>query len=69
MNEEEIDLLKGRQSSVVHCPEANLKLGSGFAPVGKLIANHINVAIGTDGAASNNDLDMFSELRMAALLA
>lgn len=54
---------------VVHCPESNLKLASGFCPVQKLITAGVNVAIGTDGAASNNDLDMFGEMRSAALLA
>jgi 5-methylthioadenosine/S-adenosylhomocysteine deaminase len=54
---------------VVHCPESNLKLASGFCPLVKLIKAGVNVALGTDGAASNNDLDMFGELRTAALLA
>ena len=54
---------------VVHCPESNLKLASGFCPVHRLAQAGINVALGTDGAASNNDLDMFSEMRTAALLA
>jgi len=54
---------------VLHCPESNLKLASGFCPVDKLIKAGINVALGTDGAASNNDLDMFGEMRSAALLA
>jgi 5-methylthioadenosine/S-adenosylhomocysteine deaminase len=54
---------------VAHCPESNLKLASGFAPIAKLRAAGVNVAIGTDGAASNNDLDLFGELRTAALLA
>ena len=53
---------------IVHCPESNLKLASGFCPVAKCLAAGINVALGTDGAASNNDLDMFGEMRMAALL-
>jgi 5-methylthioadenosine/S-adenosylhomocysteine deaminase len=53
----------------VHCPESNLKLASGFCPVGKLRKAGVNVAIGTDGCASNNDLDMFGETRTAALLA
>ena len=55
--------------SVVHCPESNLKLASGFCPVDKIHRAGINVAIGTDGCASNNDLDMFGEMRTAALLA
>ncbi len=54
---------------VVHCPESNLKLASGFCPVAQLLKAGVNVAIGTDGAASNNDLDLFGELRTAALLA
>lgn len=54
---------------VLHCPESNLKLASGFCPVHQLLRAGINVALGTDGAASNNDLDMFSEMRTAALLA
>ena len=58
-----------RGVSVVHCPESNLKLASGFCPVGKLQKAGVNVAIGTDGCASNNDLDMFGETRTAALLA
>ncbi|MBS0557318.1 MAG: TRZ/ATZ family hydrolase [Proteobacteria bacterium] len=55
--------------SVVHCPESNLKLASGFCPAAKLRGAGVNLAIGTDGCASNNDLDMFGELRTAALLA
>jgi 5-methylthioadenosine/S-adenosylhomocysteine deaminase len=55
--------------SVVHCPESNLKLASGFCPAEKLRKAGVNVAIGTDGCASNNDLDMFGEMRTAALLA
>lgn len=56
-------------SHVVHCPESNLKLASGFCPVADLHAAGVNIALGTDGAASNNDLDMLAELRTAALLA
>jgi len=55
--------------SVVHCPESNLKLASGFCPAEKLRQAGVNVALGTDGCASNNDLDMFGEMRTAALLA
>lgn len=65
----EIDVLRERNINVIHCPESNMKLASGFCPVAQLIGKSINVALGTDGAASNNDLDMLAELRMAALLA
>jgi len=65
----DIALLRESGASVVHCPESNLKLASGFCPVAKLEMEKINVALGTDGAASNNDLDMFGELQTAALLA
>jgi 5-methylthioadenosine/S-adenosylhomocysteine deaminase len=65
----EIELLAARGASVVHCPESNLKLASGLCPVARLAAAGVNVALGTDGAASNNDLDMFGEMRTAALLA
>jgi 5-methylthioadenosine/S-adenosylhomocysteine deaminase len=66
---EEIGLLASRGASVVHCPESNLKLASGLCPVAALAAAGVNVALGTDGPASNNDLDMFGEMRTAALLA
>lgn len=65
----EIKQLALSGSHVVHCPESNLKLASGFCPIDKLLKAGVNVALGTDGAASNNDLDMFSEMRTAALLA
>ncbi|MGH8086382.1 MAG: TRZ/ATZ family hydrolase [Lysobacter sp.] len=65
----EIELCAQRGVSVVHCPESNLKLASGFCPVGKFERAGVNLAIGTDGAASNNDLDMFGETRTAAQLA
>ena len=55
--------------SVVHCPESNLKLASGFCPAEKLRRAGVNLGLGTDGCASNNDLDMFGEMRSAALLA
>ncbi len=69
LNEAEIELLAKSGSHVVHCPESNLKLASGFCPVAKLREARVNVALGTDGAASNNDLDMLGEMRTAALLA
>ena len=69
LSEAEIAMLAQHGASVVHCPSSNLKLASGFAPVARMAAAGINVAIGTDGAASNNRLDMFEEMRLAALLA
>jgi 5-methylthioadenosine/S-adenosylhomocysteine deaminase len=69
LTREEIALLARHGSSVAHCPSSNLKLASGFAPVAKLAEAGVNIALGTDGAASNNRLDMFQEMRMAALLA
>lgn len=65
----EIAQLAEAGAHIVHCPESNLKLASGFCPVEKLLRAGVNVALGTDGAASNNDLDMFGEMRSAALLA
>ena len=65
----EIALLAKHGASVAHCPTSNLKLASGFAPAGKMAAAGINVALGSDGAASNNRLDLFGEMRLAALLA
>jgi len=69
INEIDIQILQQSGAQVVHCPESNLKLASGFCPVDKLLNAGINVALGTDGAASNNDLDMLGELKTAALLA
>ncbi len=66
---DEIALCAENNVSVVHCPESNMKLASGFCPVQQLHEAGVNVCIGTDGAASNNDLDMISEMRSAALLA
>jgi 5-methylthioadenosine/S-adenosylhomocysteine deaminase len=68
LSDDEISLFAGSGAHIVHCPESNLKLASGFCPVAKCLAAGINVALGTDGAASNNDLDMFGEMRTAALL-
>jgi 5-methylthioadenosine/S-adenosylhomocysteine deaminase len=69
LTEAEIALCAERGVSVVHCPESNLKLASGFCPVAKLQQAGVNLGIATDGCASNNDLDMFGEMRTAALLA
>jgi 5-methylthioadenosine/S-adenosylhomocysteine deaminase len=66
---QEIALLARHGVSVAHCPSSNLKLASGLAPVAAMLDHGINVGIGTDGAASNNRLDMFQEMRSAALLA
>ena len=65
---DEIERLAEAGAHVAHCPESNLKLASGFCPAARLDAAGVNVALGTDGAASNNDLDLFGELRIAALL-
>jgi len=65
----EIELLAASSTSVAHCPSSNLKLASGFAPVARMLDAGINLGLGTDGAASNNRLDMFQEMRTAALLA
>ncbi|MBZ4201496.1 MAG: TRZ/ATZ family hydrolase [Methylotenera sp.] len=65
----EIDMLAAYGCHIAHCPSSNLKLASGIAPVADLLAKGVNVALGTDGAASNNRLDMFTEIRLAALLA
>lgn len=69
LSAEDIERLARNGVNVVHCPDSNLKLASGICPVAALDAAGVNVCIGTDGAASNNDLDLFSEMRSAALLA
>lgn len=69
LEEPEIEAFAASGGHVVHCPESNLKLASGFCPVHRLQRAGVNLALGTDGAASNNDLDMFSEMHTAALLA
>ncbi len=65
---DEIQTLKTTGTNVVHCPSSNLKLGSGIAPIAKLLEQGISVSLGADGAACNNRLDMFTEMRTAALL-
>ncbi|MFV9649099.1 TRZ/ATZ family hydrolase [Pseudomonas citrulli] len=69
ISEDDLALLVESNTSVIHCPESNLKLASGFCPVERLWQAGVNVAIGTDGAASNNDLDLLGETRSAAMLA
>ncbi len=69
LTNEEIALMSQQGCTVVHCPSSNLKLASGFAPIASLLSKGVNVGLGTDGAASNNRLDMFQEMRFAALLA
>jgi 5-methylthioadenosine/S-adenosylhomocysteine deaminase len=68
VNDEDLALIAASGAHVVHCPESNMKLASGVCPVQKMLDQGINVAIGTDGAASNNDLDLFGEMRSAAFL-
>jgi 5-methylthioadenosine/S-adenosylhomocysteine deaminase len=65
---EDLDLLAEARASVVHCPESNLKLGAGVCPVARLLGRGIRVALGTDGAASNNDLDLLAEARIAGFV-
>ncbi len=69
LTREEIELTGNQGCSIAHCPSANLKLASGFAPISALLNQGINIGLGSDGAASNNRLDMFEEMRLAALLA
>jgi len=68
LEDTDIELLASSGASIIHCPESSMKLAAGACPVGRLLAAGINVALGTDGAASNNDLDMFGEMRTATLL-
>lgn len=69
INDEDLRTLQETAAKVIHCPESNLKLSSGFCPVDRLLKAGIEVGLGTDGAASNNNVDMFGELHTAALLA
>ncbi len=69
LDESEIEMLATANAHVLHCPESNLKLASGFCPVQRLLDAGVNVALGTDGSSSNDDLDMLGEMRSAALLA
>lgn len=69
LGDQDIALLAATGAHVVHCPQSNMKLASGACPVSRLLASGVNVALGTDSAASNNDLNLFGEMKSAALLA
>ena len=68
LSKDEIETLLQTKTNVVHCPSSNLKLGSGIAPLAELLERGVSVSLGADGAACNNRLDMFTEMRTAALL-
>jgi len=68
LSDREVELLVERGVKVVHCPVSNLKLGAGIAPIPKLLSKGATIALGTDGAASNNSLNMFTSMKLAALL-
>ena len=68
LSDHEIDMLETTGTNVVHCPSSNMKLGSGIAPIAGLLERGVSVSLGADGAACNNRLDMFTEMRTAALL-
>lgn len=69
LNDRDMEILATHGAAVAHCPASNLKLASGIAPIGRMAVKGVNICVGTDGAASNNTLDMISEMRLAALLA
>ncbi len=69
LNGTDLQALSETAVNVIHCPESNLKLGNGICPLARLLEHDVNVALGTDGAAANNDLDLLAESRTAALLA
>ncbi|KAB2880398.1 5'-deoxyadenosine deaminase [bacterium] len=68
LNSNEMDILQETQTKVLHCPSSNLKLGSGIAPVPEMLDRGITVSLGADGAPCNNNLDIFQEMRLAALI-
>jgi 5-methylthioadenosine/S-adenosylhomocysteine deaminase len=68
VDKDELQLLSSTRTNVIHCPSSNLKLGSGIAPVKEMLEAGVSVSLGADGAACNNRLDMFTEMRSAALL-
>jgi 5-methylthioadenosine/S-adenosylhomocysteine deaminase len=69
INDEDLEILAAGKPHIVHCPESNMKLASGICPLDAFKQRHLNIALGTDGAASNNDLNMLGEMRSAAFLA
>lgn len=68
VSDEDMDILKANGVSPVHCPSSNMKIGSGFAPIQRMLDKGLNVTIGTDGAASNNNLNMLEEMHLAAVI-
>ncbi len=68
VTDEDLELLREKKVSVIHNPTSNMKLGSGFAPIPKMLDMGINVALGTDGAASNNNLNMLEEMHLASII-
>ena len=68
VTQEDMDILKANGVSPVHCPSSNMKIGSGFAPIQQMLDRGINVTIGTDGAASNNNLNMLEEIHLASVI-
>jgi len=68
LNDNEINILKRKKARIAHCPSANLKLGSGIAPIPKYLKEGIQVSLGADGASCNNNLSMFMEMRLASLI-
>jgi 5-methylthioadenosine/S-adenosylhomocysteine deaminase len=68
LNEKEIDLVAKNNASIAHCPSANMKLASGYAPIPDMLRSGVNVALGSDGAPCNNNLDAFNEMRLAGLI-
>ena len=68
VTDEDMEIMKRKNVSAIHNPTSNMKLGSGFAPIPTMLERGINVALGTDGAASNNNLNMFEEMHLAAII-
>ncbi len=68
VEDEDIDILKEKNVTVIHNPTSNMKLGSGFFPLSKLLKKGVNISLGTDGAASNNNLNMFEEMHLASII-